>query len=747
MGRRGRAAVKRVGRGRREPSFSLVPAARDVVPRFPGGLGRPAAGVAGSSALPQVLAEVDPDERRVLDALAAGPPIGRSRAADPSGPVGRLLAKGLLLRVDQETVELPRQVGLALRGDRPLGPLALRPPSLAVRDRDADTVDRTAGGAALDLLRRVETLIAFWGATPPPLLRSGGFGVRDLRRAAREIDTDEPTAAFLVELAAGADLVAPSDGVTPDWVPTTQADVWLTGGPETRWSLLARTWLELPRLPGLVGRKDDAGKPINALSDGARRPWPHGTAAASSTASPSSAPGHAAATPPQLADVLAWRAPRRGGRLRDEVVTWTLAEATTLGVVALDALSDPGRALLTAPDRLVAALRATLPAPIDHVLLQADLTAVAPGPLEAGLARELDLAADVESAGGATVYRFSEPSIRRALDAGRSAADLHHLFATRSATPVPQGLTYLVDDVARRHGRLRGGAAAAFLRSDDEVLLAEVLAHPDAPAWELRRIAPTVLVSALSLVELMAALRTAGFSPAAEGTAGEVLDLSDRGRRTAPRRRGTRTGPPALDDAQVAALVTRMRSGETVAGLRRGAEAFANGSTVDLLRSAVVERRMVWIGFVDRHGVRGERVLAPVSVGGGVVEGRGNDGAVHRLPLSHITSIALVEVAGSAGARRHAVVHGVLDERDQRLLRGLAVAGVAADDRDAVVDRHRLPDVLDAVRQHAVEAVDADDVGEPAVLEEVDRGERIRQPARCRPARRRRSRRAPGRPT
>ena len=82
--------------------------------------------------------------------------------------------------------------------------------------------------------------------------------------------------------------------------------------------------------------------------------------------------------PAQLADVLAWRAPRRGGRLRDEVVSWTVAEATTLGVVALDALSDPGRALLSEPDRIVAALRATLPDPVDHVLLQADLTAVAP---------------------------------------------------------------------------------------------------------------------------------------------------------------------------------------------------------------------------------------------------------------------------------------------------------------------------------------------------------------------------------
>ena len=60
---------------------------RDVVSRFPGGLGRPAAGVAASSALPEVLAEVEPDERRVLETLAAGPPVGRSRGgADPSEP-------------------------------------------------------------------------------------------------------------------------------------------------------------------------------------------------------------------------------------------------------------------------------------------------------------------------------------------------------------------------------------------------------------------------------------------------------------------------------------------------------------------------------------------------------------------------------------------------------------------------------------------------------------------------------------
>jgi hypothetical protein len=101
----------------------FVPAVRDVVSRFPGGLGRPAAGVAASSALPELLAAIEPDERRVLETLAAGPPVGRSRGgADPANPVSRLLARGLLVRVDAETVELPRQVGLALRGDRRSAP-------------------------------------------------------------------------------------------------------------------------------------------------------------------------------------------------------------------------------------------------------------------------------------------------------------------------------------------------------------------------------------------------------------------------------------------------------------------------------------------------------------------------------------------------------------------------------------------------------------------------------------------------
>ena len=114
-----------------------------------------------------------------------------------------------------------------------------------------------------------------------------------------------------------------------------------------------------------------------------------------------------------------------------------------------------------------------LPAPVDHFLLQADLTVVVPGPPARDLAVELAAVADRESAGAASVFRVTEATVRRALDSGRSAGELHAFFAGHTKTPVPQGLTYLIDDVARRHGRLRVGLGQAWSLDEWWALLAE----------------------------------------------------------------------------------------------------------------------------------------------------------------------------------------------------------------------------------------------------------------------------------
>ena len=398
-------------------------------------------------------------------------------------------------------------------------------------------------------------MIAAWSAAPPAVLRSGGLGVRDLRRLAKDLEVDETAVGLLVETLAAASLVAVSEDTDAVWCPTTTADRWLAAPPETQWVALARAWLEMPRQPSAIGARDSNDKLVGPLSDEVRRPWAPQVRRRVLDRLAEFGEG---AGPPSLDDLvasLAWRAPRRGGRMRDELVRAVVREATALGVVALDALTSAGRELLRTARRpdddpdaaAAAALRPALPAPVGHVLLQADLTAVAPGRLEPELAAAMDRVADVESAGGATVYRISEGSVRRALDLGWTAADVHELFATRSATPVPQGLTYLVDDVARRHGRLRGGSAASFLRSEDEALLAEVVSRPRPRRWSCAGSPRPSWCPPRPLAEVLDALRAAGLAPVAEDADGGVLDLRPRGRRTAPRRpdRAGSNGAPA----------------------------------------------------------------------------------------------------------------------------------------------------------------------------------------------------------
>jgi XPB/Ssl2-like helicase family protein len=640
-----------------DPEIAVAPAAREALPTFPAGLGRPAEHLTETAAK-AALAELDEEELGLIGKLAEGSPIGRTKDAakqvpleQATNPVQRLLAKGLLLRRDAETVELPRQLALAVRGDRPMGAVEPDEPAPDLTGTDQSTVDSTAAGEALELLRHVEALLNALGEDPPDILRSGGVGVRELRRTAKAIEIDENRLGLLAELAVAANLLANSDGAQPQWVPTIQSDTWLASPPEQRWATLARAWLDLPRLPGLIGARDEKDRLLNPLSEDLRRPLaPKDRRRVLDYLD--ELPGGYGARPDDVAAVLAWRAPRRGGRVRDEQVRWTLAEATALGVVALHALTTAGRVLLAdGAAEAARQLARALPEALDHVLVQADLTVVAPGRLEPDLASEMKLVADVESAGSATVYRISENSVRRALDTGHTADDLHALFRTRSRTPIPQALTYLIDDVARRHGRLRAGTAAAFLRCDDPLLLAEILAKPETEELELRRIAPTVLISPLPLADVVAGLRAAGFAPVAEGADGNVLDLRESRRRVRGKSRPAQPAATATPSAeQLGELVAQLRAGDRVGAARRGSAVSPERgrpsaeATLQLLRDAARQRRSVWLGFVDTHGVRSQRVVRPVSVGGGILQGFDTSSEeLGNFPLHRIMSVALVE--------------------------------------------------------------------------------------------------------
>src|ERR1022692_4437249 len=78
------------------------------------------------------------------------------------------------------------------------------------------------------------------------------------------------------------------------------------------------------------------------------------------------------------------------------------------------------------------------------------------------------------------------------------------------------------------------------------------------------------------------------------------------------------------------------------------------------------------------------------------------------------------------GAQLHG--HGVLDQGDERRLGGLPASRVALDNRHVRADRQCLLDVLDAMGELAVEAIDRDDEGQASRLEVVDGRKRVGQP-------------------
>jgi hypothetical protein len=589
--------------------------------------------------------ELDGAELLVLDKLMEGSPMGRTRDAAagtaPDRPVPRLLATGLLRRIDAETVILPRQVGHVLRGEVP-GPTQLTPPDPVVATVTAADADAAAAGAVIDLLRELDALLENLGTTPVAELRSGGLGIREVKRLAKVIRIDEPRLSLILELAAAAGLIASGmpdprpndDGQGPFWAPTVAADRFADVSTADRWRLLASTWLDLPARPALIGTRGPDAKPYGALSNSLY-----------STAAPldrrlvlemlAELPPGAGVDETSASAALIWRRPRWAKRLQPGPVADLLGEGYLLGLVGRGAISTPGRTLLTRDDAAaVEAMSRALPAPIDHFLVQADLTVVVPGPLERRLAEELGAVATIESAGAATVYRVSEPSIRHALDIGKTAGALHALFRKHSKTPVPQALTYLIDDVARRHGQLRVGMAASFVRCEDPALLAQAVAAAEPEQLGLRVLAPTVAVSQAPMAETLAALRAAGFVPAAEDSTGTIVDIRARGARVpAPQRRAHHAIPrPSSETLNALVAVLRKVSTAPFANVR-----VDPAVAMSRLRRAAQQGATVVIAYVDAAGVATQRVVSPASVVGGQLlafdsaSGRAREFAIHRI--------------------------------------------------------------------------------------------------------------------
>ncbi|MEV4805222.1 helicase-associated domain-containing protein [Nonomuraea sp. NPDC049421] len=565
-------------------------------------------------------------ERALLESLAAGPPVANG---EPFGygslpgarPVQRLAQAGFVIR-DGWDHELPREIALALRGVGWKPALTGQPGVPAGPRPQSDGLD-----AALATIERVHALAELAAAESVAELKSGGVGVREVRRLAKALGRTEQEVALLLDLAFEADLIGSERGER--LVGTTLLDDWLRQPAGRRWRLLAERWTGLPQAPThrVVGCCEEhmtpqpppyefaceAGRIRRAVLQ-TLSTLPPGMGAGAQSGADASA-GVAA-----VLAAVAWRtrAMAEVPEAAEDFVAAALREGEWLGVVAGGALTTLGRALLDAGD-----VDALFPAPATTVTLQNDLTAIVSGVPSPDLAALLDLAADLESRDRASVWRFSEPTVRRALDAGTDAETLLAGLARFSAKAVPQPLNYLIKDTARKHGTIKVSAGPSVVIAEDPAVIMELCAAKALRKAGLRQIAPTVALGTLPPAETLRLLRQAGHAPA--GVAADGTIQAER-----PQRRllavEAASDEPELD-AEAAAL--RMLAGRSRA---------ARGPAEEAIEAAVMTGEVVVIAWRRR-----EHYMDGLEFGPDTVIGYCHDcDDVHRIPRAGISKAYLL---------------------------------------------------------------------------------------------------------
>ena len=212
-----------------------------------------------------------------------------------------------------------------------------------------------------------------------------------------------------------------------------------------------------------------------------------------------------------------------------------------------------------------------------------------------------------------------------------------------SKTPVPQPLEYLINDVAKRHGRLRVGMAQTYIRCEDEGLLTQILHDKKLESLRFRKLAPQVLVCDFEAGDVIATLREANYLPAAENANGILISAP------AIRRAKSRPRPPRVlsetstpNEIVIKAAVRTLRTGEKASSHKpREVPRTTANETLDLLHQYIEEQASLTIGYADTNGGVSNRLIDPISISLGTLIARDHaTGEMQSFRIPRITGVS-----------------------------------------------------------------------------------------------------------
>lgn len=602
----------------------LTQAARSAFGNHPAGLAGPSPNPLDAPAIAQALTAVGPAGRELLDRLLWGPPTGAVQRADrpvtvddAESTIDLLLAHRLLRPIGPDQVILPREVALHLRG----GVLIRDPAPAQVPDWPTtsdqlgaslpiELVDQAAIGSGQELVSHVTAILDDLGTRMPHRLSTGGIPKKEMTALSRLVGGDF-VAGLAVALAQTSGMLVEQG---PRLAATERYDAFLDLDGFHRWLSLRRAWLGLQWWP----------EPSDTRRSALLRAAMHTELRTAQPGTP--------VDPPTLAARLAWRHPSWSQ------VSWTQSadqlhhEAELLGLIAFGRTTALASISADAPDPGFAPFGDTL-------ILQSDLSAVAPAPLDHDTEQTAAMIAVRESHGATATFRFTPTSIRAGLDAGWSPEAmiewLHEHDAAGLEASLPHPLVSLVNDISRRHGQLRVMAVSAVIQVDDEVTAASLLADSAAAELGLTTLAPGVISSTAEPEEVVAYLHQRGLSPLAQDAQGTVFTTPPVHRAPAPAL--TRATPPVDPDRLAASL------------LRRQGRGMAPADVLQVLTDAHREDRWVMLDWADDDGALRSAKVRVLTVGSGIAHLVRRGAGRLNLPLARI--VAVDDDAPSTGPR------------------------------------------------------------------------------------------------
>ena len=464
---------------------------------------------------------------------------------------------------------------------------SLRVVTEPVKAPDQESIDRDCGIHAFEAMQSITELIFSLDQHFVREVSKGSMGLPDVKRLSSHLGKSKEYVKAILELAKVSGVVAISE---KRFHPTDLADNWISSDPKTRWQILVNAWLAIV---GASGSKELAlqlsQNPTKSLNELVGSSFPLVNSSAQSRI------GRVA----ELADAI-------GLSVKGFAASWLASVLASKVAVATKALEQ------------------RLPAQQERIIVQADLSIIAPGPLASSIEIELRKFTDTENIGLATGYRISPLSISCGLEEGLTEKQIRALLEKLSGASLPQPVDYLISETASRFGRLKISAhnTGSILASTDDLLATQILMDSKLKTFGLRK-SEGAIVSSLEPESLYHALRENGYL---------AIRVDESGKVIAPSAIHKNSSHTALFQDQL----TRLRKQDLEISDQ------APESDVDRKIQLALASKSILLVEINANGKVMNFVLEPIGLANGRLRARDRKADIERtLPVSAITSIVI----------------------------------------------------------------------------------------------------------